>query len=87
MDKIANQKSEGKTNQNSLSPELVRNAFVVSSLNKDVTRNEAAANTTIESNSSNPAPKGIRFKPYDKKQLEKILTSIDMVKVGANVVE
>jgi Cdc6-like AAA superfamily ATPase len=56
-------------------------------LNKDVTRNEAAANTTIESNSSNPAPKGIRFKPYDKKQLEKILTSIDMVKVGANVVE
>lgn len=87
MDKIANQKSEGKTNQNSLSPELVRNAFVVSSLNKDVTRNEAAANNTIESNNSNPAAKGIRFKPYDKKQLEKILTSIDMVKVGANVVE
>jgi Cdc6-like AAA superfamily ATPase len=65
----------------------VRNAFVVSSLNKEATRNEAAANTTIDSNNSNPAPKGIRFKPYDKKQLEKILTSIDRVKVGANVVE
>jgi|LauGreDrversion4_2_1035121.scaffolds.fasta_scaffold100732_2 hypothetical protein len=59
----------------------------MSTLNNEATRNEAAANTTIDSNNSNPAPKGIRFKPYNKKQLEKILTSIDMVKVGANVVE
>jgi Cdc6-like AAA superfamily ATPase len=56
-------------------------------LNKEPTRNDAAANTTIDSNNSNTAPKGIKFKPYNKKQLEKILTSIDMVKVGANVVE
>ncbi len=66
----------------------MRNAFVISSLGKaEPTKTDANTITSTESTNTNPIAKNLKFKPYNKKLLEKILNNIDLVKVGSSVVE
>ncbi len=66
----------------------MRNAFVISSLGMaEPAKTDANTITSTESTNTNSIAKNLKFKPYNKKLLEKILNNINLVKVGSSVVE